>query len=113
MVTVKIWGRKKKGHMKTNERSKSMNGLSAGTVFSKACRKCYDAILAQIRNARERILAEARKTAAVQERLLRLAVNEAEGLAWQTMYPQLVFPSLALEKIRGAAQWSRRQRRIS
>ena len=89
-----------------------MNGLGAGTVFSKACRKCYDAIRAQIRNARERILAEARKTAAVQERLLRLAVNEAEGLAWQTMYPQLVFPGLATEKIQRAAQWARRQRRI-
>jgi hypothetical protein len=83
-----------------------------GTAFSKACRKCYEAMMAQIRNAREIILAEARETLEVQERLLRLALNEAEGLAWQTMYPQLFFPDLAKEKIQRAAQWSRRQRRI-
>jgi hypothetical protein len=41
-----------------------------------------------------------------------LAVNEAEGLAWQTMYPQLVFPNLAREKIQHAAHWTQRQRRI-
>lgn len=68
--------------------------------------------MTQIRNAREAILAEARGTLDVQERLLRLTMNEAEGLAWQTMYPQLVFPSLAVEKIQRAAQWTRRQRRI-
>jgi hypothetical protein len=66
--------------------------------------------MAQIRSVRETILAEARETVQVQERLLRLAVNEAEALAWQTMYPQLVFPNLAMEKIQGAEQWNRRQR---
>jgi hypothetical protein len=99
--------------MKTNEWNKSISGVSAGTVFSKACRKCYESIMAQIRHVREAILTEGRETAAVQERLLRLAVNEAEGLAWQTMYPQLVFPNLAREKIQRLAQWTRRQRRIS
>jgi hypothetical protein len=69
--------------------------------------------MAQVRNARNAILAEARETLQIQERLLRLAVNEAEGLAWQTMYPQLLFPNLAMEKIQGAAQWSRRQRQIA
>lgn len=99
--------------MNTNERNEGLSGMSAGTAFSKACRKCYNAIVAQIRHAREAILAEARETAAVKERSLRLAVNEAEGLAWQTMYPQLVFPNLAVEKIQHAMQWARRQRRIA
>jgi len=94
--------------MKTNERIEM-----AGTAFSKACRACYDKMTAQIRNVREAILAEARKTVAVHERLLSLAVNEAEGLAWQTMYPQLVFPTLAVEKMQRVAYWSRRQGRIS
>ena len=94
--------------MKMNERIEM-----AGTAFSKACRACYDAMMAQIGKAREAILAEARETVAVHEQLLRLAVNEAEGLAWQTMYPQLVFPDLAAEKIQRAAQWSRRQRQIT
>lgn len=98
--------------MKSNGKNELKQGR-AGVAFSKACRACYEKMLAQIRNAREIILAEARETAAVQERLLRLAVNEAEALAWQTLYPQLVFPNLAMEKIRGAAQWSRRQRQIA
>lgn len=33
------------------------------------------------------------------ERLFQSAVNEAETLAWETEYPQLVFPTLAEEKI--------------
>lgn len=43
-------------------------------------------------------------------RLLRQALNEAEAIAWQTGFPQLVFPSLALEKARAIATWERRQR---
>ena len=45
-----------------------------------------------------------------QPRLLRLALNEAEAIAWQTGFPQLVFPSLALEKARVVATWESRQR---
>jgi len=97
--------------MKTNERSENLNGLGAGKAFSKACRECYDAIMTEIKNAREGILIEARKTQRIQERFLRLAVNEAEGLAWQTMYPQLVFPDLAMEKIQAIVQWIRSRQR--
>ena len=99
--------------MKTNKRSENLNGLGAGKAFSKACQECYDAMMTQIRNAREGILTEARKTLHIQERFLRLAVNEAEGLAWQTMYPQLVFPDLAIEKIQGVVNWIRRQQRTA
>src|SRR2546425_1273287 len=42
--------------------------------------------------------------------LLRQALNEAEAIAWQTGFPQLVFPSLALEKARAVATWESRQR---
>jgi len=42
--------------------------------------------------------------------LLRQALNEAEAMAWQTGFPQLVFPSLALEKARAVANWESRQR---
>ena len=47
-----------------------------------------------------------------QPRLLRQALNEAEAIAWQTGFPQLVFPSLALEKARAVASWENRQRTI-
>ena len=43
-------------------------------------------------------------------RLLRQALNEAEAIAWQTGYPHLVFPSLALEKARAVATRESRQR---
>ncbi|MBI4658566.1 MAG: hypothetical protein HY735_06905 [Verrucomicrobia bacterium] len=44
-----------------------------------------------------------------QPRSFRLALNEAEALAWQTPYPYLVFPLLALEKVRAIAAWHERQ----
>src|SRR5690349_6052077 len=42
-------------------------------------------------------------------RLLHLALNEAEALAWDTGYPELVFPLLAQEKAAQVASWSQRQ----
>jgi hypothetical protein len=34
-----------------------------------------------------------------------VALNEAEALAWETEYPQLVFPTLAEEKIAAISSW--------
>ncbi len=45
-------------------------------------------------------------------RLLRLALNEAEALAWQTDYPHLVFPALAVEKAQATVRWHKRQRAV-
>jgi hypothetical protein len=39
------------------------------------------------------------------ERLFWVALNEAEALAWETEYPQLVFPALAEEKIEAMSAW--------
>ena len=47
-----------------------------------------------------------------QPRILRLALNEAEALAWETEFPHLVFPALAWEKVNDAAKWYARQRSI-
>src|SRR5437899_2147715 len=63
----------------------------------------------QIKNA---ILADFRGMFRGQEHMLRLALNEAEALAWQTDYPHLVFPTLAMEKAQGLAAWNARQRSI-
>lgn len=38
-------------------------------------------------------------------RLFQVALNEAEALAWETEYPQLVFPTLAEEKIAAISSW--------
>jgi len=44
--------------------------------------------------------------------LARLAVNEAESLAWSTPYAHLFFPALVEEKIQYARQWTSRQCRV-
>jgi hypothetical protein len=80
------------------------------TNFGKACLNGCKRFLTQIQNAKEAILAEARAKVQAQEQLLRLAINEAEAIAWQTMFPGLIFPTLAMEKVRGVAAWSSHQR---
>jgi hypothetical protein len=52
---------------------------------------------------RANVLAEYRAGSGRDEQLIELAINEAEALAWQTGYPELVFPELAAEKARKAA----------
>jgi len=42
----------------------------------------------------------------------RLAVNEAESLAWSTPYAHLFLPALVEEKIQYARQWASRQDRV-
>jgi len=73
-----------------------------------SCRKLM-AQLDQIKNA---ILVDFRGMFGEQDHMLRLALNEAEALAWQTDYPHLVFPTLAMEKAQGLAAWNARQRAI-
>ena len=64
---------------------------------------------ARIAKAKARILSEFRERLEDHGHVLRLAVNEAEALAWQTEYPHLLFPSLAAEKAQAVAAWHRRQ----
>ena len=45
-------------------------------------------------------------------RVFRLALNEAEALAWETEFPHLVFPALALEKVHDVAKWHRHQKYV-
>lgn len=73
-----------------------------------SCRK----LLAQIADAKTQVLAEFRDRVAGHQRLLELAVNEAEALAWQTDFPQLLFPALAAEKATAVAGWHSRQQSL-
>jgi hypothetical protein len=73
-----------------------------------SCRK----LLAQIEKVKASILSDFRDQLDQDEHLLHLAVNEAEAVAWQTGFPQLVFPTLATEKARAVATWQERQRSI-
>ena len=84
------------------------NRLVSTTNCLASCRK----LLAQIEKVRQAVLNEFSETAAANEKLLQLALNEAEALAWQSGVPHLVFPVLALEKAKSVAAWHARQRSI-
>jgi hypothetical protein len=73
-----------------------------------ACHK----FAAQIEWANGKLLAELQGTLDVPEKLFRLALGEAEALAWQTGYPHLLFPTLAAEKVQAVAEWNARQQII-
>lgn len=96
--------------MKTTEQTK--NEFVARPSFSKACLASCQKLIAQIEKVKDAILVEFRETRETHEQLLRLALNEAEALAWQTAYPHLVFPMLATEKAQAVATWEARQHSI-
>lgn len=98
--------------MKTNLIIENIGNAGAGSAFKTACLTSCKKILAQIRAAKTNIFAESRATLNGQERILKLALNEAEALAWQTVYPHLLFPSLATEKIQAVASWNQHQQSI-
>ena len=85
---------------------------NVGSKFSNACLKSCKKILAQIKMAKDAIFAESHATLKTQEQMLRLALNEAEALAWETMYPHLVFPTLATEKVQAVAAWNTHQQSV-
>lgn len=68
----------------------------------------FDA-LAQVRTDLERQFTTLSQQA---PRILRLTLNEAEALAWDSGFPHLVFPLLAEEKAQRAEAWVSRQREI-
>ena len=98
--------------MKSKQPNEIRVEADGGSAFSMRCQRSCRKILAQIRKAKDAIFAEARGTLDTHERMLQLALNEAEALAWQTEYPHLVFPALAAEKVHAVADWNRHQRSV-
>ena len=80
--------------------------------FADICLNSCRRLLDRIANVKRAILDEFHDTVDAQNRMLRLAVNEAEALAWETDYPELVFPTLAQEKASEVSSWQARQRQI-
>jgi hypothetical protein len=102
--------------MKLNQTNRNPKNGSPVRAGGKACVASCQKILAQITAAKVAIFAESYQALKSQERLLHLALNEAEAVAWQTLYPHLVFPVLAMEKIQAVIGWDARQqslRRVS
>ena len=91
--------------MKTNQEVKVNAVRTVANVCLASCQK----LVAQIEQAKNRLAAEFKDNFKVHEELFRLAMTEAEALAWQTDYPQLFFPTLAMEKVQAVAAWQTRQ----
>jgi hypothetical protein len=96
--------------MKLNDKYQTYGAPTA--TFGHACRATCQKLLERIDRAKAVILSEFRDRLGQREHLLDLALNEAEALAWQTGFPQLVFPTLAMEKAQAAASWHARQRAL-
>jgi hypothetical protein len=79
------------------------------TLAGAAAASCQK-LVAQIDQVKNRLIQEFSERLTGHESVLRLALKEAEALAWETSYPQLVFATLAVEKVQAAAIWETRQR---
>ena len=101
-----------KDGMKPNKASQNQRNAEVGSSFKSACLASCGKILAQIENAKAAAYNEWRTAVGTQERLLKLALNEAEATAWQTRFPHLVFPALAAEKARSIVSWNLHQRAV-
>ncbi len=96
--------------MKTNLTENNENGRrDFATVCLDSCRKLLD----RIDKVKQAVLDEFHDTLDAHNQMLRLAVNEAEALAWETDYPHLVFPALAHEKAQQVSAWEVRQQEIT
>ena len=95
-----------------NDANRNPGNVEARTEFRNRSRTSCRKALARVAQAKEAIFAESSPALRSQERLLRLALNEAEAVARQTPYPHLVFPTLATEKVQAVIAWNKRQQSL-
>ena len=98
--------------MNANEMKSRSFGYGSGLALASVCRASCRRLKTQWTQGRARLRTELRQTFRVPEKLFQLALGEAEALAWQTEFPALVFPDLAVEKVRAVALWHDRQRSL-
>jgi len=98
--------------MKTNRTDPEEQIEPGRTAFKNGCLTSCQKILARIASVKESIFHESVKTLRTQEHLLRLGLNEADAVAWQTMYPHLVFPALAAEKVQAIIAWDTKRQAV-
>ena len=71
-----------------------------------------NAVQRKLQNIKETIFRAYHSENSRNNRLLTLALNEAEAIAWQAGYPELLFPVLATEKVEALAAWNVRQKAV-
>jgi hypothetical protein len=96
--------------MNVNDKNEMNSNPRAG--IGRACQQTCKKVLERIDRAKAAIVSEFRDRVEQHEHVLHLAVNEAEALAWQTEFPELLFPTLAAEKAQEAAAWHARQQSV-
>jgi hypothetical protein len=97
--------------MKTTHHSRTETRPARDGNAQGGMNRC-DVVRQAIVAAKERLLSRYFPLAQEHANVLRLALNEAEALAWQTGFPHLLFPELAAEKAEGAIRWHQRQRSV-
>ena len=95
--------------MKSNTQYQSQLDAPFQSTVEQVCLATCRKLTEQTEKTKDAILAEFRGATRTNEQMFRLAVTEAEALAWQTPYPHLVFPVLAQEKAQAVATWHKRQ----
>jgi hypothetical protein len=98
--------------MTTNQIKQEANKIGLVAGFKLACLKSCDKVIGRIKEAKAAILAEAQGRNQGSDLMLRLAVAEAEAIAWQTGVPHLIFPTLAMERVQAVSNWSDRQQAV-
>jgi hypothetical protein len=95
--------------MNTNDINK--NWSAEQTITSRCLQSCKK-LLAGIERAKKGIATEFREIVESNQKSFQMALNEAEVLAWQTEFPQLFFPTLAMEKVQAVARRRTRQQSV-
>lgn len=90
------------------EDGKQVSQKNFGGRCVASCRR----LLAQLGDVREQVVTEFRDRVQEHKHVLDLALNEAEALAWDSGFPQLLFPTLATEKASAVAGWHARQQSL-
>lgn len=99
-------------NLKLKQLNEARAKAGACGAFKDACVASCHRILAQIKAVKAEIFIESRNALETQDRLIRLALNEAEAVAWQTVYPHLLFPTLAMEKVQALLAWNKHQQSV-
>ena len=96
-----------------NTKHNKSNYCLVDLAFDETSPSACEKVTAQLAAAKSQVSEEFSERLAGHESVLRLALNEAEALAWETNYPHLVFTTLALEKAQAAATWENRQQLLT
>jgi hypothetical protein len=84
----------------------------AEQTLANRCLQSCKVLLVEIEQTKNMIVNDFHETLDTHGNLFRLALNEAEALAWQTDYPHLFYPTLAMERVQAVVAWRRRQQSL-